>query len=316
MQLPADLRRAYDEIFEGVPLRPLAEAAPSLSARYRQTAPSGKFIQTETDRLAYLATRLPATYAAAHRVFAELSPLIAPHSLLDLGAGSGAATWAAAESFETLRQFTLLEQDRALIALGERLAAHATALRDAQWQVADLRTVKDLPAADLVVVSYALNELAPPDAQRLALLAWQAARQAFVIIEPGTMRGFALLRKLRDELLSQGAHLCAPCPHAQECPMPQNDWCHFAARVERTALLRRLKAGVLNYEDEKCSYLIFTKVPHPRATARVLRHPQWQAGFVRLELCTANGLQSAKFTKHDKDVWRLARKADWGDRWE
>jgi ribosomal protein RSM22 (predicted rRNA methylase) len=315
MQLPADLRRASDEIFEGVSVRALAEAAQSLSSRYRQAATSGQFILTDTDRLAYLATRLPATYAAAHRVLVELSPLIAPYSLLDLGAGSGAASWAAAESFETLRQFTLLEQDRALIAMGEKLAAHSTVLQQAQWQVADLRTVKELPAADLVIASYALNELTQPAAERLALLAWQAAQQALVIIEPGTMRGFALQRYLRTVLLAQGAHLLAPCPHAGQCPMWENDWCHFAARVERTALLRRLKEGALNYEDEKFSYLIFTKAEHPRARTRVLRHPQRQAGFAQLELCTAEGMQSVKVTKRDKEAWRRVRKADWGDAW-
>ena len=95
--------------------------------------------------------------------------------------------------------------------------------------------------------------------------------------------------------------------------MEAHDWCHFAARVERTALQRRLKSAALNYEDEKFAYLIFTRAPHQRAANRVLRHPQRQAGLTQLQLCTPGGLQSVSVTKRDKEGWRRARKTDWGD---
>ncbi|NOT60588.1 MAG: rRNA methyltransferase [Acidobacteria bacterium] len=315
MQLPAELRQAYESVLSETPVRALTEAAERLSLRYRQVEAASVYIQTDAERLAYLAMRLPATYAAAHRVFSELQqrvPSLAPRSLLDLGAGSGAATWAAQEVFSDLQQCTLFEQDRALIALGQRLASH---WQKAHWQVTDLRQNGLLPTHDVVIASYSLGELAEAQAVQVALRAWQAVAQALVLIEPGTMRGFGLLRKLRDALIAQGAHLFAPCPHAQACPLTSDDWCHFAARVERTALQRRLKAGALNYEDEKFAYLIFTREPHQRATSRVLRHPQRQAGLTQLQLCTPDGLQSASINKRDKEAWRRARKTAWGDEW-
>lgn len=97
--------------------------------------------------------------------------------------------------------------------------------------------------------------------------------------------------------------------------MPAGDWCHFAARCERMALHRRLKAGALGYEDEKFSYLVAAKGPAQPATARILRRPSAHPGFVKLELCTREGLQKMTITRSDKEHWKQARKAEWGDSW-
>lgn len=94
------------------------------------------------------------------------------------------------------------------------------------------------------------------------------------------------------------------------------DWCHFAVRLERTRLQRMVKGGELSYEDEKYSYLVALKEPAARAGARVLRHPRVQPGLIEVSLCTREeGLRSARITKRNKEQWRAARKADWGDRW-
>ena len=76
----------------------------------------------------------------------------------------------------------------------------------------------------------------------VALRLWQAARIALVIVEPGTPKGFALIRAIRDELLVAGAPIAAPCPGPVPCPMAGADWCHFAARVERSSL-RHVTSG-------------------------------------------------------------------------
>jgi len=62
--------------------------------------------------------------------------------------------------------------------------------------------------------------------------------------------------------------------------MAGTDWCHMAARVERTSLHRRLKGAELPYEDEKFSYVIATRTPVDRAAARIIRRPDVQKGFV------------------------------------
>nr|MCU0248333.1 small ribosomal subunit Rsm22 family protein [Bryobacter sp.] len=227
MQLPPDLRARIEALIADVPPAALARAAETLSAHYRDHQPTAALrLTAEEWTAAYLATRLPATYAAAHRVFHELADHAAPASLLDLGAGCGAASLAARAVWPNLSTLTLIEHDRSMLRAGQSLLPHASWLRD------DLRTAL-FPAHDLVVACYALNEL--PAAQRDAVLlrAWQAARVALVLIEPGSRPGFDGIRSARDSLLSQGAHLAAPCPSESPCPMAAPDWCHFAARVER-----------------------------------------------------------------------------------
>jgi len=127
------------------------------------------------------------------------------------------------------------------------------------------------------------------------------------------MRGFALVRGVRDQLIAAGAHVAAPCPSPGACPVAGDDWCHFAARVERSSLHRRVKGGELGHEDEKFSYIALTRDPVGTPRARVVRHPRHQPGLVMLETCTAEGLKTEKVGK--KGDWRRARKTEWGDRW-
>src|SRR5664280_688181 len=99
-----------------------------------------------------------------------------------------------------------------------------------------------------------------------------------VAIEPGTPKGFTLIRKIRAELLEAGARMVAPCPMEVPCPMADPDWCHFAARVERSSMHRRLKNAELGYEDEKFSYVAVAREPVEPAGARVIRRPRHHPG--------------------------------------
>ncbi len=324
MQLPPALRYAIEAILDTADRRELARAAAELSDRYRTRPPRREsFIRSDFDRRAYLAVRLPATFAAASAALAPLTHALSDaqiRTLLDLGAGSGSATWAAQATFAKLETCTLFERDPELIALGKELAEGAdnTLLKEANWHAADLGATQPLPEADLVIASYALNELSEAAASATLLRAWAAARVALVVVEPGTQAGFSLVKKLRTALIETGAHLLAPCPHADACPLPPDDWCHFAQRVERSALHRSLKGGELGHEDEKFSYFIFTKdlLPTARArSARILRHPQRRAGHALLSLCSTDGLQQITVTRSDKAQWKKARKAQWGDAW-
>lgn len=321
MRLPAPLQIAIEQATRQSGLTNLPQAAAELSERYRQQQlVATRFITTDAHRLAYAVVRMPATFAAVRAVLSELrhrAPELLVESLLDLGAGTGAAMWAAAEVFAQLRQCTLIEQDGELIRLGRELAQASTqpAVRNAVWQMANLRTLPALPTHDLVVCSYALGELDQEAAGRILQSAWQAAGAALVIVEPGTTKGFALIRRARTALIEAGGFIIAPCPHGRECPLADGDWCHFAARFERSALHRRLKASQLGYEDEKYSYVVFAKQPAMPAQARILRHPLRHAGYTQLQLCTPDGLQSLTVTRRDKGHWRQARKADWGEEW-
>ena len=111
--------------------RDLRGPASMLSDRYRFGDTTGVWDGFASgEALAYLATRVPATFAATRRVLAELGSLRpgwAPTSLLDLGAGPGTATWAAAAVFPSIERAELVEREPEMAALGVRLARSGSA---------------------------------------------------------------------------------------------------------------------------------------------------------------------------------------------
>lgn len=311
--LPEALQLGIDRELQKIDRARLARAAAELTDNYKH----GRFTQTlasPESRAAYLLTRLPATFAANLFVFREvarLMPQLEPATLLDVGAGPGTATWVAREIWPSLRDFALVESNRDFQQLGHRLASP---INNVNWITADASTLPEFPAADLVVLSYSLAEFRSPE--KIIAKAWHAAGKALIIIEPGTPKNFSPVAAVRTQLITSGAHLVAPCPHANTCPMlATNNWCHFAVRVERSSEHRQLKRGTLGYEDEKFSYLAFSKQPANRAEARIVRHPAVRSGHILLSLCTAEGLKKETVTRSDKDKFRAARRAAWGNAW-
>jgi ribosomal protein RSM22 (predicted rRNA methylase) len=305
LRLPEPLIRQLADEVDRVGTRTVTAAAATMSEAYRNGRPF--VFRTEEECLAYAIARMPATFAALGQALARLTPK--PHSLLDIGSGPGTASWACAHLFGELASTVLVERDSGLAALGRRLGAPCT-----QWIVRDLRQVNELPAKDLVVLGYSLGEFPPAEQIRVIERAWQAARQALLIVEPGTPAGFERIRQARERLLRECAYLAAPCPHAGPCPIQAPDWCHFSARVERTREHRLAKQAALGYEDEKYSFVLATRETMASHPACILRHPQKSKGLVELRLCTAGGIQSLKVSKSSPD-WKRARKATWGDTW-
>jgi ribosomal protein RSM22 (predicted rRNA methylase) len=297
----------------------LKEPAAALSRRYRSenSSVSGGGFGTG-ERHAYLATRVPATFATTRRVLAELagvSPAWPPESLIDLGAGPGTATWAAVDVFGPVRRALLVERDASMASLGARLAGSGLngLVTDLKWVRGDAACL-ELPESDLVVASYLLGELGRD--REMAALGnwWGATRSQLVIVEPGTPTGFERLRAARSTLVAWGAHVAAPCPHDGPCPMEGSDWCHFAVRIDRSALHRDLKGARLGYEDEKYSYLVASREHARTPVARLVRSPRLHKGHVRLVVCEAAGLNERVVSRRDGELYRCARDARWGDR--
>jgi len=263
---------------------------------------------------AYLAVRFPATFAAnlaagkaTHEAITARTTTLnfTPQSLLDLGAGCGTASIAAQEIWPSLQQITAIEQIPAMVNMGKQF------LPDATWRTAKFQDLQQLPPHDIVVCSYALGE-SRGDTMLLEK-AWQAASQLLILIEPGTPHAFQGIRAARTRLIALGASILAPCPNAEACPAKDLDWCHFAARLNRSALHRRLKGGTLGYEDEKFSYVAAWRGPLAEGSPRVLRHPLIQPGRIEAELCIAPVRRRIVTTKRNKDAFRVARKLAWGD---
>jgi ribosomal protein RSM22 (predicted rRNA methylase) len=317
MQPPSELLAVVEQETSRFERGQLARAAAELTERYKRESAASPAIGREVHRAAYLAVRLPATYAAAGHVFRQVhafAPQLEIKTMLDLGAGPGTALLAAKQVFPALERATLLEADAGWLKPGRLLTA--TLALEAQWLQRDLRAPGDLAPHDLVVISYALGELPQAAGESLLRRAWQCATKLMVIVEPGTMRGFAGINATRSWLLANRANIVAPCPHHSACPMDAaGDWCHFAQRVERTSLHRSLKGGSLGHEDEKFSYLAAAREPVALPQSRIVRHPQRHRGHVQLTLCTAEGIAMRTIAKSRKQAYKEARQADWGDAW-
>lgn len=315
---PAELTAALEQMLSGKDQSALERDARAISENYRErTGKGNRLLTRESEAAAYAAARMPATYEAAHAALSEAlnASGLEPETLLDCGAGTGAATWAAHDLLK-LRSVVCLEREEAMRAVGSRLMhASGTALEHARWQTWDLTDDKPLEKADLVVEGYMLGELREDMRLSAARRMWDAAEQMLVLIEPGTPQGFANLAAVRAELAGAGAYVAAPCPAgSQNCPMMAGDWCHFAVRVQRTRLHKALKGGDAPYEDEKFAYLALTRMPPQAACrARVLRHPLIAPGRITLTLCEPDGKQTRTVTKKDP-LWKRARKTGAGDR--
>lgn len=318
MNLPSRLQEAIEKDIAGTPLNEIQKGFNELAERYRdpnrRKSILGKerFIFSLAQRKAYLAYRFPATFAVARHVLHELDYFFTPETLLDLGAGPGTLTLAAASVFPSLQRSILMEED------GEwqRSTIHlqATAEVKMEVQIEDF-TSAGFPSVDLIGGSYCLSELSLEKQQNVVKKGWENAKKGVVFIEPGTPYGFAAILNARATLIALGASIAAPCPHHNQCPLAAlNTWCHFSQRLERSKIHRYLKDGDLGYEDEKYSYLIASKVPFEHYTARLVYPSEKHGGHIRLALCTAEGLQRPTFSKKDGELYKKLRKLDWGDR--
>ncbi len=320
MSLPSDLQQAIEAITAKHSLSSLSNATKEVSSRYR--APNilhkSPALTSEQHRLSYLVTRLPATYGVIEAVLSELVhrvPTIQPRSLLDVGTGPGTAVWAATEAF-ALDQLTLLEKDAAFLQLGQQLMAHAShdAFKIANWHQADMTAFSGWTPHDLVLLSYTLGEIDSSQSLGVLKSCWESTRQALIVIEPGTPRGYETILTVRSALVEWGGTLVAPCPQEGRCPMEgTKDWCHFSCRIARSSTHRQAKGAALGHEDEKYSYVIATRGEGLPVTERVVRHPLRKSGHVHLELCTPDGIHKTVISKKQGETYQWAKKADWGD---
>src|SRR3954451_13899589 len=169
--LPAELKAALDGMLRGFSRNDAASRSATISKTYRDGGGSGA-IRSESDALAYALARMPATYAAviaSLNALREITPDFTPTGLLDVGAGPGTATWAAAEAFPSLQRFTLIDSNSALRALALDLVGNSVRLHNIDYRQGEARAaLADAEPCDLVVASYVIAEISVPERTALA----------------------------------------------------------------------------------------------------------------------------------------------------
>jgi len=177
----------------------------------------------------------PRTGVALRKILTEVLPAaglrVRPDSVLDLGAGTGAVG----------------EALRGMFRHGHRLVEVDRVARGGTTRAADVtrpETLADVGAPfDLVIAAHVLNELYLDEdepaarALRLARLVrvWSeellGGQGTLVVIEPALRETSRVLLAVRDQLLSWGLSVVAPCFFTGPCPalLRERDWCHDSA---------------------------------------------------------------------------------------
>lgn len=323
MELPIELKIAIEKRLENANIKQLQKDAENISLRYRNESGQGKRLLTEElEALSYSAVRMPATFGAVctaikntFEAYTSVHEGTGIETLLDVGAGTGAATWAASR-FLDFEKVTCLEREDVMLNLGKSLMQESDEeeMKKVVWKKFDLLTDNIEEKADLVICSYVLNELSDSDRMKALEKLWKATNKILLIIEPGTPVGFNQLKEIRTELIKNGASVVAPCSNSCECCIPENDWCHSTCRVSRSKVHKLLKNGDVPYEDEKFSYIAVCKENFKiNGVSRVLRHPMIEPGKITIEVCSEEGVREIVVTKKDKELFKKARKVKCGD---
>jgi ribosomal protein RSM22 (predicted rRNA methylase) len=316
--LPAALKATLEAKLHGQPRQDAANRAARISRTYRDGGGSSA-ITSADDALAYAVVRMPATYAAVAaclNALSEVRPDFAPRTLLDVGAGPGTASFAAAEAFPSLQSVAALDTNPALRALALDLTEATGRLPDLSYTLGPARTLlARTEPADLVIASYMIGELPDAEQATLADALWARTRDTLVIVEPGTPKGYQRIIAARTRMIAAGAHIMAPCPHHGPCPLVAPDWCHFVQRLQRSRAHKQIKDAELPFEDEKFIYLALSRQPSPRRPgARVLAPPDVSKVAVTAKLCCADGtVRAASVPRRTKIAFAAARRWDWGD---
>jgi ribosomal protein RSM22 (predicted rRNA methylase) len=319
MALPEQLGQAIEAALGNTAPGLLETATASLSQRYRAETRDGRqHVSDELAAKAYIAARLPATFAAVQASLENaygMRPDFAPQSLLDIGAGPGTVLFAVQDLWPGLANAVLVEASSAMRGIGAVLVPDITDI-PVEWVAADAtRLPSGLKPADIVTLSYVLNELSVPERHQLVHRLWDLTGDMLVIVEPGTPAGFERIRHHRRQLLDLGANILAPCTHSCDCPIIDPDWCHFSKRLSRSRLHKSAKNAVMAYEDEKYAFLAVSRTSvtvalHPR----VLSQPHHGSGKTSLKLCQPDGTVAERLvTRREGAVYKQARKLEWGD---
>ena len=314
--VPLPLRDAILEYCESVPGPEIARRAAHQSAQYRAGAASQ--IAGTADVAAYLAARLPATFAAIRAALfyvRDRVPGFEPVSVLDFGAGPGTASWAAPEIWPGVQSLTMKDRSEVFLAAAKLLSGHSEhpALRHAEIQ--NFTSFRDDEQYDLIVAGYVISELSESAIADVTSRLWSHCRGILVIVEPGTPNGYQRIIRSRQVLLEQHAMIAAPCASNELCPAQSPDWCHFAVRLPRSRDHMRAKDARVPYEDEKYSFIAAARASVPLAPSapRIIAPVTSAKAGLRFRLCTGLGISEQDIPRRNRAAYRLHMRKKWGD---
>lgn len=315
MRIPEELNQAIENEIKNIKINELKEEALNLSNRYLNKERTGKtLLSRDIEALAYSIMRMPATYSATATVLKYTVDIIKKtkfNTLLDIGAGTGASTWAASYVLD-IENVKCIEREPAMKKLGTALMKNNKNITNIEWLDKDILTA-ELPKVDIIIASYVINELKEEDRKEVIEKIFNLNSELVIIVEPGTPKGFENIKTVQKMALEKEKYIVAPCTSQEICKLPKDDWCHATVRVERTKTHKTLKNAELSYEDEKFSYIVVANEKYNLPEKRILRHPIIEKGKIILKICNKGSIETKIITKKDKEIYKSVKKKKCGD---
>ena len=312
MKIPFELEERIEKEVENIKLSDLKDVAKNLSNRYMNEKREGQsLINKRLEVLAYSIIRMPATFCAINKAIEETLKKynISIENALDIGSGTGAGEWAILNNID-INKITCIEREEEMASLAQKLLEE---YKNINCKNQDIVKNRINEKADLVIVSYMINELQDEVKEDVIKNILESFNKIVIFIELGTPDGFSNIRKIQKIAINNNLNILAPCTSQNECKLPKDDWCHSIVRVERNKIHKFVKDADVPYEDEKFSYIAISKEKIDNSGARILRHPNISSGFIKVKLCNNGIIEEKTFTKKDKDNFKKIKKLKCGD---
>lgn len=248
----------------------------------------GDYARDDRMLLAYGLFFFPQTFVRVQLVLDELSgvrgfqlPSDRPLRILDLGCGSGAATFAALMHFpETQIEARAGDASNPFLNIMQRVFEENRALwpnATLSAETGDLFDFRGEESWDLILVSFALNEAMESrteDEAKTWLRRWLdrlAPGGVLMILEPVSQATSERLERLRNWIAeNKSAQILGPCLHHASCPLLDKGelWCHEVRRWRIPDTLEILNRRLFrSIEDLKFSFLLLERSDVPEVGA-------------------------------------------------
>ncbi len=252
---------------------------------------------------AYLLYHWVIHYQQALSVLGELPT--SPSRVLDLCSGPAPMAFAALR--HGAGEVIAADQNKRALELGAEICGrYGNALTVRPWECQKM-TLPAEGSFDLIILGHCLEEVFPASQkgwkekqhQYLQFLLHRLTPEGFlVIIDNSFLESNRRILQLRDQLVSEGVPIQAPCVWKGECPALQtaNSPCYAQRELEKPYLIKEIqRAAEINLSSLKMTYIIFRspeatwpKVPE-RNLYRIISPPVETYQGKRFYLCGTDG---------------------------
>ena len=201
MELPKVVQERVDEEIRNIKLSELKKVSEDVSNKYldNKNGANNSILNTKLQVLAYSIMRMPATYAANVKVLEYVFRKVNKEeikNIIDIGAGVGTSAWAMLQYIDN-PNILCIEKQKDMQELGMHIMDGIEELKNVYWENLDIINSNIKRTADLVICSYAINEI--PKEKRIDIVnkIIELSDNLAIIIEPGTPAGFENIKLIK-----------------------------------------------------------------------------------------------------------------------